>query len=63
MKSKARSIALASAVTIDESSGIHCILLWLSDITMVYSEKLLNIIALMKCEDYHTQKATIGFAL
>ena len=33
MKSKARSIALASAVKIDESSGILCILLWLSDIT------------------------------
>ena len=33
MKSKARSIALASAVKIDESSGIRCILLWLSDIT------------------------------
>ena len=24
---------------------------------MVYSEKLLNIIAVMKCEDYHTKKA------
>ena len=23
---------------------------------MVYSEQLLNIIALMKCEDYHTKK-------
>ena len=23
---------------------------------MVYSEKLLNIIALMKCEDHHTKK-------
>ena len=33
MKSKARSIALASAVKVDESSGIRCILLWLSDIT------------------------------
>ena len=33
MKSKARSTALASAVKIDESSGIRCILLWLSDIT------------------------------
>ena len=33
MKSKARSIALASAVKTDESSGKHCILLWLSDIT------------------------------
>ena len=32
-KSKARSIALASAVKIDESSGIRCIILWLSDIT------------------------------
>ena len=32
MKSKARSIALASAVKIDESLGIRCILLWLSDI-------------------------------
>ena len=32
-KSKARSTALASAVKIDESSGIRCILLWLSDIT------------------------------
>ena len=30
---------------------------------MAFSEKLLNIIALMKCEDYHTKKATIGFAL
>ena len=30
---------------------------------MVYSEKLLNIIAVMKCEDYHTKKANIGFAL
>ena len=28
-----RPIALASAVKIDESSGIRCILLWLSDIT------------------------------
>ena len=25
-------------------------------VIMVYSEKLLNIIALMKCKDYHTQK-------
>ena len=33
MKSKARSIALASAVKIYESSGIRCILLRLSDIT------------------------------
>ena len=33
MKSKARSTALASAVKIDESSSISCILLWLSDIT------------------------------
>ena len=32
-KSKARSIALASAMKIDESPGIRCILLWLSDIT------------------------------
>ena len=31
MKSKAKSTALASAVKIDESSGIRCILLWLSD--------------------------------
>ena len=31
VKSKARSTALASAVKIDESSGIRCI--WLSDIT------------------------------
>ena len=30
---------------------------------MVYSEKLLNIIALLKCEDYHTKKANIGFTL
>ena len=30
---------------------------------MAYSEKLLNIIALMKCEDHHTKKANIGFAL
>ena len=27
---------------------------------MVYSEKLLNIIALMKCEDYHTKKLIYG---
>ena len=27
------------------------------------SEKLLDIIALMKCEDHHTKKANIGFAL
>ena len=33
MKSKARSTALASALKIYESSGIRCILLWLSDIT------------------------------
>ena len=33
MKSKARLIALTSAVKIGESSGIRCILLWLSDIT------------------------------
>ena len=33
MKSKARSTALASAVKIDESSGIRYILLWLSDLT------------------------------
>ena len=32
MKSKARSTALASAVKIDESSGIRCILQWLSDL-------------------------------
>ena len=30
---------------------------------MVYSEKLLNIIALMKCEDHYIKKANIGFAL
>ena len=31
---------------------------------MVYSEKMLNIIAsMMKCEDYHTKKTNIGFAL
>ena len=30
---------------------------------MVYSEKLLNIIALMKCEDHHTKKTNIGSAL
>ena len=30
--------------------------------TMVYS-KLLNIIALRKCEDHYTKKAYIGFAL
>ena len=30
---------------------------------MVYSEKLLKIKALMKCEDHHTKKANIGFAL
>ena len=33
MKSKARSTALASVVKIDESSGIRCILIWLSGIT------------------------------
>ena len=33
INSKARATALASAVKIDESSGISCILLWLSDIT------------------------------
>ena len=33
MISKARLTALASAVKIDESSGIRCILLWLSDLT------------------------------
>ena len=33
IKAKARSIALASAVKTDESPGIRCILLWLSDIT------------------------------
>ena len=27
---------------------------------MVYSEKLLNIIALMKCEDYHTKKLILA---
>ena len=32
-------------------------------VIMVYSEKLLNIIAVMKCEDYHTKKANKGFAL
>ena len=32
-------------------------------VIMVYSEKLLHMIALMKCEDYHTKKANIGFAL
>ena len=32
IKSKARSTALASAVKIDESSGIRCLLLWLPDI-------------------------------
>ena len=30
---------------------------------MVYSEKLLNIIASVKFEDNHTKKANIGFAL
>ena len=30
---------------------------------MVYSEKLLNIIAFMKCEDYHTKKANIGIII
>ena len=30
---------------------------------MVYSEKLLNIIALVKCDNHHTKKANIGFAL
>ena len=33
IKSKAGSTALASAVKIDESSGIRCVLLWLPDIT------------------------------
>ena len=33
LKSKAGSTALASAVKIDESSGIRCILLWLPDLT------------------------------
>ena len=33
LKSKDRSTALASAVKIDESSGIRYILLWLPDIT------------------------------
>ena len=33
MKSKARSIALASAVKIDELSSIRYILLWLPEIT------------------------------
>ena len=32
-------------------------------VVMVYSEKLLNIIVVMECEDYHTKKANIGFAL
>ena len=32
-------------------------------VIMVYSEKLFNIIAVMKCEDYHTKKANIGFEL
>ena len=32
-------------------------------VIMVYSEKLLHIIALMKCEDYHTQKAKYRFCL
>ena len=32
-------------------------------VIMVYSEKLINIIAEIKCEDYHTKKANIGFAL
>ena len=30
---------------------------------MVYSEKLLNVTGLMKCEAYHTKNAYIGFAL
>ena len=29
-------------------------------VIMVYSEKLLKIIALMKCEDYHTKKLIQG---
>ena len=33
MKSKARTTALASAVTIDESSGIRCIVICLPDKT------------------------------
>ena len=33
MKSKARSTALASAVKIDESSGIRYLSIWLPDIT------------------------------
>ena len=42
IKSKARSIALASAVKIDESSGIRCILLWLSDISVIYLGRMAN---------------------
>ena len=30
---------------------------------MVYSEKLLNIIALTKCEDYHTKKLIYMFCI
>ena len=33
MKSKARPTALASAVHIDKSSGMRCILIWLPGIT------------------------------
>ena len=40
MKSKARSIALASAVKIVESSGIRCILLWLSDVRNIRREEV-----------------------
>ena len=41
IKSKARSTALASAVKIDESSGIRCILIWLPDITAQPTSSLL----------------------
>ena len=52
MKSKARSIALASAVKIDESSGICYILLWESDIKGPEYDKNINTL-LMDVEKFH----------
>ena len=64
-------IAKFKYLTFDPLGGVkgggvklwHCHAIYRHWVIMVYSEKLLNIIALMKCEDYHTKKANIGFAL
>ena len=64
-------IAKFKYLTFDPLGGVkgggvklsHCMLIYRHSVIMVYDEKLLNILALMKCEDHYTKKANIGFAL